>query len=213
MKRTWRNLLYSAWDFAWIYSGIAISTLLSRLSLAIQGCAPGEGFRTSGRCSFKARREGSLHIGKGVSLLAGWRSNRAGLTNPVLLETLGNGVIVFGDNSGGSAVVISSRKSVSVGERVCLGANVRIFDHDFHAIDPTHRQLDRNQQEEHVRSEAISIGNDAFVGANAIILKGVVIGDRSIVAAGSVVFRGNYPSDCIISGNPATISRSKNPSK
>ena len=153
-----------------------------------------------------------MHIGKGVSLLGGWRSNRAGLSNPVLLETLGNGVIAFGDNSGGSAVVISSRKSISIGERVCLGANVRIFDHDFHPLDARERRLSRNHQEEHVRSEAISIGNDAFVGANAIILKGVVIGNRSIVAAGSVVFRGNYPSDCIISGNPATISRSKNPS-
>jgi acetyltransferase-like isoleucine patch superfamily enzyme len=48
------------------------------------------------------------------------------------------------------------------------------------------------------------------VGTNAIILKGVTIGDRSIVAAGAVVFRGDYPPDSIIAGNPAVVVREKN---
>jgi acetyltransferase-like isoleucine patch superfamily enzyme len=209
MTRTWRNFLYSVWDLLWITIDMFCSTLLSRLSLWFQGASYGKGFRTTGKSSFKLRREGSIVLGERVSLLAGWRSNRAGLTNPVLLETLGEGVIRIGDNSGGSAVVISSRSEVTIEKNVCLGANVRIYDHDFHPIEPGKRRLSRNEQSADVRSEPVVLGDDVFVGANTIILKGVTIGERSIVAAGSVVFRGEYPADCMIAGNPASLVGSK----
>jgi acetyltransferase-like isoleucine patch superfamily enzyme len=205
MQRTWRNWIYSAWDVLWISTGRLCSTAISRFSLWFQGAPCGKGFQTTGNCSFKLRREGSIVLGQRVSLLGGWRSNRAGLTNPVLVETLGEGVIRIGDDSGGSAVVISSRSEITIGKHVCLGANVRIYDHDFHPLDSGKRCLSRNEQAAHVRSEPVSIGDDVFVGANAIILKGVTIGDRSIVAAGSVVCRGNYPADCVVAGNPAAV--------
>ncbi|MCX6960779.1 MAG: glycosyltransferase, partial [Verrucomicrobia bacterium] len=211
MKRTWRNLIYSAWDLLWITIDMFCSTRLSLLSLWFQGGRYGKGFHTTGKCSFKLRREGSILLGEGVSLLAGWRSNRAGLTNPVLLETLGEGIIRIGDNSGGSAVVISSRSSVTIGKHVCLGANVRIYDHDFHPLDAQMRRLSRNEQAALVRSEPITIGDDVFVGANTLILKGVTIGDRSIVAAGTVVSRGQYPEDCIIAGNQASLIKKRKP--
>ena len=66
------------------------------------------------------------------------------------------------------------------------------------------------EQESMIRSAPIRIGDDVFVGTNAIILKGVTIGERSMVAAGAVVFRGDYPPDCIIAGNPAAVVRTKN---
>jgi len=209
MKRTWRNWIYSAWDHLWITIDMLFSTRLSLLSLWFQGADCGNGFHTSGKCFIKLRREGSIVLGDRVSLLAGCRSNRAGLTSPVLLETLGEGVIRIGDDSGGSAVVISSRSKITIGKHCCLGANVRIYDHDFHPLDALMRRLPRNDQDAHVRSEPVTLGDDVFVGANAIILKGVTLGDRSIVAAGSVVFRGNYPADCMLAGNPAEIVGSK----
>jgi acetyltransferase-like isoleucine patch superfamily enzyme len=205
MTRTWRNWIYSAWDLFWITIDVFCSTRLSRFSLWFQGGPYGKGFRTTGNCSFKLRREGSIFLGERVSFLAGWRSNRAGLGNPVLLETLGEGIIRINDDSGGSAVVISSRCGVTIGKNVCLGANVRIYDHDFHPLEADKRRLSRNEQAGHLRCEPVSIGDDVFIGANAFILKGVTVGDRSIVAAGSVVFRGEYPADCIIAGNPASI--------
>lgn len=56
-----------------------------------------------------------------------------------------------------------------------------------------------------IRTSPVEIGDDAFIGANSIILKGVNLGDRVIVAAGSVIFRGSYPSDCLVAGNPARV--------
>jgi len=46
------------------------------------------------------------------------------------------------------------------------------------------------------------IGRNCFIGAHAIILPGIRIGDGSIVAAGSVVTRDVEPN-CIVAGNPA----------
>jgi acetyltransferase-like isoleucine patch superfamily enzyme len=199
------NLLFSAWDIFWIKADFLISTVKSFISLSIQGCVPGPAFLTSGECHFKARKAQSIQIGRNVTLLGGWRSNRVGISNPILLQTFGDGLIKIGKNSGGSGIVISSRSQVQIGNNVNLGGNTRVFDHDFHALDFDKRRLPFKEQEKFIRSSPINIGDDVFIGANAIILKGATIGPRAIVAAGSVVFQGDYPADTILHGNPATI--------
>jgi acetyltransferase-like isoleucine patch superfamily enzyme len=133
-------------------------------------------------------------------LLAGFRSNRVGMSQPVALETLGEGLIEIGDHTGGSGIVISARSSVRIGQHVKLGGNVRIYDHDYHCLDADIRCTPRDSQR--VKTKPITIGNHAFVGANAIILKGVSIGDQAIIGAGSVVTR-SVPSGEIWAGNPA----------
>ncbi|MGH8029647.1 MAG: CatB-related O-acetyltransferase [Arenimonas sp.] len=52
----------------------------------------------------------------------------------------------------------------------------------------------------------VTIGNDVWIGARAIVLDGAVIGDGAIVAAGSVV-SGTVPPYAIVSGVPATVMR------
>ncbi|MGZ9898564.1 acyltransferase [Shewanella gaetbuli] len=49
-----------------------------------------------------------------------------------------------------------------------------------------------------------TIGKECFVGANSIVLPGVVVGDNVIIAAGSVVTK-DVPSNSIVAGNPAKI--------
>ena len=210
MKRSFGNIVYSVWDLFWIVLGRATSTVSSKISLKLQGCSFGKGFSTTGGCSFKARKKKSISVGDKVTLLAGWRSNRVGLSGRVLLQTMGDGRIEMGEGSGGSSVTISARSEVLIGRNVCLGGNVKILDHDYHALNPAERRLPMKEQESMIRSAPIRIGDDVFVGTNAIILKGVTIGERSMVAAGAVVFRGDYPPDCIIAGNPAAVVRTKN---
>lgn len=50
------------------------------------------------------------------------------------------------------------------------------------------------------------IGNDVWIGANAIILPGITIGDGAIIAAGSVVSR-DVPPYAIVGGVPARVIR------
>ncbi len=48
------------------------------------------------------------------------------------------------------------------------------------------------------------IGDNVFIGMNAIILMGAHIGDNSIIGAGAVV-SGNFPDGVVIAGNPAKV--------
>jgi maltose O-acetyltransferase len=48
------------------------------------------------------------------------------------------------------------------------------------------------------------LGKNVFVGAGAIILRNIEIGDNSIVAAGAVVTK-DVPANVVVSGNPASI--------
>lgn len=52
----------------------------------------------------------------------------------------------------------------------------------------------------------VTIGNDVWIGARAIILPGIRIGDGAIIGAGSVVTR-DVPSRAVCAGNPARVIR------
>ena len=47
------------------------------------------------------------------------------------------------------------------------------------------------------KTAPVVIGNNVWIGANAIILRGTTIGDNSVIAAGSVV-KGNVPSNTLL---------------
>ena len=202
--RTFCNKLYSAYDVLCIHANMAWSTQRTRLSCVFQGCKVGAGFRTTGAIRIKARAAGGIIIGNHVRLLAHWRSNRVGLCGPVILHTWEGGKIEIGDHSGASSVVISSRSGVKIGKHCNIGGNVRIFDHDFHALDAETRRGPRGCDD--CATRPVTIGDDVFIGAQSIILKGVTIGDRAVIGAGSVVTR-DVPADSIVAGNPAAVLR------
>jgi acetyltransferase-like isoleucine patch superfamily enzyme len=202
--RPFRNKLYSAYDILLIHANMVWSTLRTRLSCAFQGCKVGLDFRSTGGIRIKARAAGSIVIGNHVRLLADWRSNRVGLSGPVILHTWEGGRIEISDHTGASSVVISSRSGIRIGRHVNIGGNVRIFDHDFHALDAEVRRSLRDAAE--CVTRPIVIGDDVFIGTNSIILKGVTIGDRAIIGAGSVVTK-DVSADSMVAGNPATVIR------
>lgn len=55
-----------------------------------------------------------------------------------------------------------------------------------------------------MKTKPIIIGNHVWIGMNAIILKGVKIGDGAIVSAGAVVNR-DIPENTLVGGVPAKI--------
>ena len=55
-----------------------------------------------------------------------------------------------------------------------------------------------------VDGKPVKIGNDCWIGGNAIILPGIKIGDGSIIGAGSVVTR-DIPEHVMAAGNPAKV--------
>ena len=202
--RTLLNKIYSAYDMLCIHANMQLSTLRTVVSCRFQGCMVGKNFRSTGAIRIKARAARSIFIGNHVRLLAHWRSNRVGLNGPVILHTWEGGEIEIGDHTGGSSVVISSRSGVKIGKHCNIGGNVRIFDHDFHALDAKVRRGPRGCDD--CATKPIIIGDDVFIGAQSIVLKGVTIGDRAVIGAGSVVTK-DVPSDSTVAGNPAVVIR------
>ncbi len=57
---------------------------------------------------------------------------------------------------------------------------------------------------------AITIGEDAFLGARVFVMPGITVGARSVIGACSVVTR-DVPDDSIAAGNPCRVLRSRKP--
>ena len=58
--------------------------------------------------------------------------------------------------------------------------------------------------DEHLPSETILIGNDVWIGSNALIVASVKIGDGAVVSAGSVVVK-DVPPYAVVGGVPAKV--------
>ena len=81
-------------------------------------------------------------------------------------------------------------RGIHIGEESYIASGARILSHDY----CLRRHADTR------------IGKRCFIGADALVLCGVTIGDNVIVGAGSVVTR-NTPPNSIVAGNPARIIR------
>jgi len=184
----------------------AFWTLQTKILLRILGCPYGRGLRVDGHVIIRVARRGAIRIGENVIINSRSGSNLMGRTNPTILHCIGEGRISFGDNSGCSFAALSSRSTIRVGTNTKIGGNVRIYDHDYHTLDYQSRRTPATDITT-VKSAPVVIGNDVLIGANAIILKGVTIGDRSIVGAGAVVSIKNVPPASLLAGNPAGIIR------
>jgi acetyltransferase-like isoleucine patch superfamily enzyme len=153
-----------------------------------------------------ARAPGSvIAIGEDVTLCSWSRWTALGVAHPVVLRTLTErAVLRIGRGTGISGGSFCAAVSIDVGERCLFGADVTVTDSDFHPIDPIVRREPTDWS--NVRNAPVRIGNDVFIGAGVIILKGVRIGDGAVIGAGSVVTR-SVPARTIAAGNPARCLR------
>lgn len=150
------------------------------------------------------KRGSSLTIGDNCSIKSSFLSNLIGLNHRTIIVTrTPEAKIEIGNNVGISGATIYARKEIFIGDNTLIGANTKILDNDFHPIEVDARNRDNKDM---IRSKKVIIGEDCFIGCNALILKGTKIGDGSVVGAGSVV-SGEFPSGVVIAGNPAKIIR------
>jgi len=106
---------------------------------------------------------------------------------------------------------IWSAASIVVGDRVLIAHSVNIFDNLTHPLRAAarHEQIKQIFTRGHPREisldeSPVRIGDDAWIGAGAIVLRGVTVGKGGVVAAGSVVTK-NVPAFSIVAGNPAVL--------
>lgn len=88
---------------------------------------------------------------------------------------------------------------VTIGNHVNLaqGITVTALNHNFK---DTTLRID----EQGVSTNPVTIGDDVWIGANAVILPGVTIGRHVVVAAGAVVTK-DVPDNCVVGGIPAKV--------
>ena len=140
-------------------------------------------------------------LADGTEFTSALRANVIGCFQPTVLRTMAAGAeLIMGKGSGVSGTVICASKSIRIGERTIAGSGAMIIDSDFHALDEELGWVDAYE----TTARPIVIGNYVFIGARAIILKGVTIGDKSVVGAGAVVTK-DVPARHMAVGNPARV--------
>ena len=114
----------------------------------------------------------------------------------------GDGDVVIGPGSVINAgCVLYSGHGIRIGANVLIAANCTLAATDHEFADP-----DRPIREQGFRPGrgGIVIGDDVWIGANAVLLDGAHIGGGAVIGAGSVV-RGALPAFCIAYGTPARV--------
>lgn len=111
----------------------------------------------------------------------------------------GPGRFILGDGShlAGDVYVNAVRGVVSIGSGVAIGPKVVIVSYTNYP-EPGRRIVDSH------RVADVTINDDVFIGASAVILPGVVLGQGCVVAAGAVVTQSVAPNS-MVGGVPARV--------
>lgn len=182
------------------------------------------------RLASRLRGKSTLVIQPGARLTSSARVYNMGSSNADI--TIDEGSVVRGEllrfAHGGRIAIgkfcyigegtrIWSGSSITIGDHVLIAHSVSIFDNLTHPIGWSERRIHFRAIATIGHPEFINLGDrpviiedDVWIGAHALVLRGVTIGPRSIVAAGAVVTR-DIPADTLVAGNPAKPIRQLDP--
>lgn len=114
--------------------------------------------------------------------------------------TINNGVgaVIIGADTriGMSNVIIGP---VHIGNHVILAQNIVMS-----GLNHNYEDINTPISKQNVSTALITIEDECWIGANAVITAGVTLGKHSVIAAGSVVTK-NIPPYCVAVGNPARV--------
>ena len=141
------------------------------------------------------------------------------MLNAAFIFEAKTGEIIVGDRcyiGNGSSII--SRERIELGNDITIAWGVTLYDHDSHSLD----WLDRRKTVSHfyqnygipecfdqidwkkVKAAPIKVCDRVWIGFDAVVLKGVTIGEGAIVAARSVVTHDVEPYT-VVAGNPARL--------
>ncbi len=133
---------------------------------------------------------GKLRIGKRFKMRDGAK-----------LRVRKGGECVIGDyTSVSSCNMIACHEKVYIGSNVQFSPNVQIYDHDHDFRHPDGLKAN------HFKTAPVIIGNNVWIGANTVILRGTTIGDNCVIGAGCVV-KGDIPAGSIFTQKRENVLR------
>jgi acetyltransferase-like isoleucine patch superfamily enzyme len=181
-----------------IYLYDLIFTLITALRFLLAGVHFGKNLRVSGWLNLIIHPDAIFSIGDNVRLNSGYLRNMVGGNLKTGFHVAKGAELRIENNVGISNSTIVCMNRIVIGEHALIGGDCKIYDTDFHPINPIDRA---NLSASHAKSKPVIIKSSAFIGGHCIILKGVTIGQGAVVGAGSVVSR-DIPDDEIWAGNP-----------
>lgn len=123
-----------------------------------------------------------LSIGKGTT----WRKHLS-----ILIDS--GGKVKIGKNCFfNNYCSINSNVIVSIGDNSIFGEGVKIYDQNHRF-----RSSETNISEQGFSCEEVTIGENCWIGSNAVILKGTHIGSHCVIGAGAVV-SGDIPDNTLV---------------
>ncbi len=136
----------------------------------------------------------TLSLGKTVRAHTGTR-----------IRVRNNGKVIIGDDVAFNYnCLVTSHEQIEIGSGCEIGPGVIFYDHD-------HDIHGHSIKEKLFRVSPVKIGNNVWIGSNAIILRGTEIGDNSVIGAGTVVRGGKYPENTMLYSNQELLVKSINP--
>ena len=135
----------------------------------------------SPRTEVSVDKGGVLSIGKRISMRNGCR-----------LTVRNSGKLSIGKNFYmNTGCSISAHESITIGDNVEFGPGVLVYDqdHDFLA--------EGGLVAKKFKTSPVYIGNNVWIGANTIILRGSSIGDNCVISAGCII-KGHYPKNSLV---------------
>jgi acetyltransferase-like isoleucine patch superfamily enzyme len=109
------------------------------------------------------------------------------------------GIKIGRDSLIGEFNVLRGQGGITIGDRVFTSPFVQLAAVNHVFSDPS-----RPFVEQGITAEGITIGDDVWIGAGAIITDGVHVGRGAVVAAGAVVTR-DVPPHTVVAGIPARV--------
>lgn len=88
---------------------------------------------------------------------------------------------------------------VDIGDDCLLGPGVHIYT-ATHPLDPRERRSGAEY------GKPVSVGDNVWIGGQAVVNPGVTVGDDAVIASGAVVTE-DVPAGVVVQGNPATVVR------
>jgi acetyltransferase-like isoleucine patch superfamily enzyme len=192
-----RGLIFLARRARWRVGGV-----WARMVLRSYGVQFGEGLHIGSAPVVRCHKTGVIRIGRNVTIYNELAENPAGITNPtVLCAWMPESELIIGDDVAMSGAILYAWRKIHIGDRVLLGAGATVYDSDFHPLDVSSRNRFETST---VGVAPVIIEPDVWVGARAIVLKGVTIGRGSVIGAAAVVTK-DVPAGSIVGGVPAKV--------
>jgi acetyltransferase-like isoleucine patch superfamily enzyme len=205
MLINWLRYLVAAMAFDLDYYRELYSRTLSKFAGVIGNSPTGSEHALRGMTYKNLAKGSQIHVGRYVHFVG--RSHivlgaDVALYGFAYLNAEGEtGSIVIGDGTRiDQFCVLYGQGGLEIGAWCAIASGVKIYSQsNQYKHDQTKRVL-----EQPVIYKKVTIGDDVWIGANAVVLPGVHIGDGAIIGAGAVV-RQDVPSLAIVAGVPAKV--------